>query len=306
MSEPKRIALVGVGHWGRFILRDLKSLGCTVIAIARSEESIQRAKDGGADEIVDSLDRIGKVDGIVVATPSSLHAESLTPIVELGLPIFVEKPLTVDYASSRRLTDAAPDRLFVMEKWRYHPGVELMRDIVASKELGETIGIKATRVRWGNPHYDVDCIWNLIPHELSIVDEVLGYMPKPRAAVSESIDGVPVSLQALMGNKPWASVEVSCNEREVRQEVRLICEKGVVKLADPYAGHVIIEHFVESDQENPRVELREHSQEFPLKLELMAFVEHLNGGVAPRASAEQSTRIVAMIEELRKLAGITC
>ena len=179
-----------------------------------------------------------------------------------------------------------------------------MRDIVKSGELGSVIGYKSTRVRWGNPHRDADCIWNFLPHDLSIVHEVLGYIPTPKSAVSEVLNGVAVSLQALMGDSPWASVEVSCNERTVRQEVRLICEKGVVLLSDPYADHLMIEHLNPADIEKPLIEKRTISTEFPLLLELRAFLDHLSGGPPPRASAANGAMIVEMIARLRTMAGL--
>ena len=135
------MALVGCGRWGRHILRDLIALGCEVPVVARSEASIERAREGGAAEIVADIASLGAVDGVVVATPTSTHAEVVEEALGLGAPVFVEKPLTADVDSARRVAAIAPDRLFVMDKWRYHPGVRELARIAQSGELGPVVGI---------------------------------------------------------------------------------------------------------------------------------------------------------------------
>src|SRR5215204_4264575 len=122
MTEPgthdrPRVALVGCGRWGRHILRDLLSLGCEVPVLARSQASIERAREGGATKIVADVASLEGIDGVVVATPTATHAEVVEEALGLGVPMFVEKPLTADVEFARRLAAAAPDRLFVMDKW---------------------------------------------------------------------------------------------------------------------------------------------------------------------------------------------
>ena len=86
---------------------------------------------------------------MVVATPTATHAEVVEEALGLGVPVFVEKPLTADVESARRVAAIAPDRLFVMDKWRYHPGVRELARIAQSGELGPVVGIHARRVGLG-------------------------------------------------------------------------------------------------------------------------------------------------------------
>jgi len=126
VPEGARIGLVGCGRWGKNILRDLCALGCEVAVVACSAESRANAGAGGAASIVGSIGELPEVAGVVVATPISTHAAVAEEALGLGVPVFVEKPLADDPLAAERLATAAAGRLFVMDKWRYHPGVELL------------------------------------------------------------------------------------------------------------------------------------------------------------------------------------
>lgn len=173
-----KLGLVGCGRWGRLILRDLRALDCGVTVVARSDDTARRAQDGGA-AVVRSIDDLPEVAGVVVAVPILAHPEVVESVLGLGVPIFVEKPLAADPTWAETIVARAGDRVFVMDKWRYHPGIESLRDIARSEELGAVVALETVRTGWGNPNDDVDGVWHLAPHDLSIVNEILGYIPEP-------------------------------------------------------------------------------------------------------------------------------
>jgi predicted dehydrogenase len=297
------VALVGCGRWGVHVLRDLRALGCSVPVVARGAASRERAIAGGADAVVGTVDELPDVSGIVVVTPTTTHADVLARVLERGVPVYVEKPLTDDARSAAAVATAAPERLFVMHKWRYHPGVEALAAIARGGELGPVSALHTTRIGWGNPHGDVDGVWMLAPHDLSIVLEILGEIPEPQAATIERSGGMTTGLVGLLGGgEPHVVVTVSIASGERRRELRLVCRDGVATLADPYADHVTItrgelQGAVTRDDED-----RPISTEFPLLRELRAFVEHLEGGPPPRSSAADGAAEVAAIARLRALA----
>jgi predicted dehydrogenase len=305
VHERTRIGLVGCGAWGRHILRDLVELGCEITVVARSEQAKATAESGNAARVVRSIAELPAVDGIVVATPTSTHADVIEELLPLGVPLFVEKPLTDDPDAAERLAAAAPERLFVMDKWRYHPGVELLGKIARNRELGEVVGLRTTRVGWGNPHEDADAIWILAPHDLSIALEILGSLPPAKAALADSIDGVATGLIAMLGEAPWLALEVSSRAIERRRELTLVCSEGVAVLPDGYSEVVRIARAVDpTDTKPPDSEVRPISAELPLLRELRAFVEHVNGGPPPRSSAAEGAAVVRALAELRALAGL--
>lgn len=295
-----RVALVGCGRWGRNILRDLRSLGCEVPVVARSEESRARAREGGAAEIVAEISALDRVDGVVVATPTSTHADVVTDALDLGVPVFVEKPLTADVAAARRLAEVAPDRLFVMDKWRYHPGVRELARIARSGELGPVVGIQARRVSLGHHYSDVNAVWILAPHDLAIALDLLGFVPEPRLAVAETVGNETAGLTAVLGDSPWMVLEVSTLAPGHRRELRLVCEEGVAQLDGGYAEAVVIGRAggIAADA----LEHRGIEGELPLLAELRAFVEHLAGGPPPLSSAADGLRIVECVAKMSELA----
>jgi predicted dehydrogenase len=289
VTQGTRIGLVGCGDWGRHILRDLRSLGCEVTVVARSKGSTARARDGGAAAIVGSVAELPAVDGIVVATPVATHCAVTQAALEHGVPVFVEKPLTADVAEAELL--ATSSRVFVMDKWRYHPGVEALAEIARGGELGAVLGLRTMRVGWGNPH-DVDGVWVLAPHDLAIGLEILGEIPEPRSA-----SGNPNDVVGLLGDQPWLSVTVSTRSPSRLREVVLLCEDGAAALPGGYSDHLLV------GRNGAEPERRGISTELPLLRELRAFVEHLSGGPPPRSSVAEGAQIVRVIARLRALAG---
>ena len=297
-----RVGLVGCGRWGRHILRDLRALGCEVPVVARSEESRRRATDGGASEIVDSIAGLRGVDGVVIATPEDSHAAVSRAALELGVAVFCEKPLTVDPASAAELAALAPDHLFCMDKWRYHPGVEALGAIARSGELGEPLGLRTRRLGWGNAHPTSDTTWHLVPHDLAIALEILGFLPVPRSAVLEGARSAPRGISAVLGERPLFDLEVSSARHRRERTVQLDCADGVAWLSDPTAETIGV---AEASAIGSEPSWRAISQEMPLLRELRGFVEHLGGGAPPRSSAAEGAEIVAMLGRLRELAGLS-
>jgi predicted dehydrogenase len=296
------IGLVGCGRWGSKILRDLRELGCQVPVVARSAESVERAQAAGADRIVDRVESLGDADGVVVATSTATHAAVLDRVLRLGVPVYVEKPMTADPATAERLAREAGERLFVMDKWRHHPGIEALRDIARSGELGETVGVHCLRESWGSPHRDVDSVWVHLPHDLAIGLEVLGELPPASAAVAEVTGGWPSGMTALLGEHPWLAISHSASAPEHRRHTRLAGEAGSAWLAGGFDDHIVVARGHPGDAE---LERRPIETEWPLLRELRSFVEHLGGGPPPRSSAVEGAAVVRRVAELRQLAGLT-
>ena len=143
-----RILQWGCGKWGVNVLRDLTELGAEVTVLARSEATAERARAGGA-EVVFAVEDAGEVDGVVIVTPAQHHADAIRASAPLGCPIFCEKPLVTDPSVADELNDLCGDRLFVMHKWRWHPGIERLAELAADGTVGEVRGVRSTRLDWG-------------------------------------------------------------------------------------------------------------------------------------------------------------
>lgn len=301
-----KVGLVGCGRWGRLILRDLKTLGCHVAVVAHGPASRENAAAGGADEIVDAIADLPEVDGAVVATPTITHAETILKLLLRKIPVFCEKPLTSDVEAARTVVRQGGERVFVMDKWRYHKGVEMLAAIARSGELGPVLGIKSYRLGWGNPHDDVDLTWILLPHDLSIALEILSELPRPVRAVAEHDAHGLVSLTGWLEGTAWLIVEVGGRSPEHRRSVELRCRDGIAVLDDAYESHIrVLGTGAGQVGGMPSAwEKRPIAEDMPLRAELSAFVGYLSGGPAPRSSAREGLEVVEIIDQLRRLAGL--
>jgi predicted dehydrogenase len=294
-----QVGLVGFGRWGRLIFRDLRSLGVDVVVVAPSKESRRGAVEAGAAAAVPAVEDLPAVEGAVVATPTATHAEVTERLLRtIDGPIDVEKPLTCDVDDARRIVERGGSRVFVMEKWRYHPGIEVIRDLVAGGSAGRAVGIRSVRHQWGLQHRDVDAAWILLPHDLSIARELLGTVPPVRAATGMA-HGREASLVALLGSDPWLVVDMSTLETEHRRELHVLCERAVLMLPHSYTNHVEVRRPGEADV--ARIPI---SSELPLLRELRAFVGHLAGGPPPKSSAAEGAEVVERIAQIRTMAGL--
>ena len=297
------IALVGCGRWGRLVLRDLRELSCRVVVVARSPQSVARARQGGAEAVVGGVEELGDgIDGAVVATPAATHAAICEALLARGLSVFCEKPLTADLAEAERLLRIADGRLFVMDKWRYHPGVEALRDIVRSGELGRPDGLTCVREQWGSPHDDIDTVWVHLPHDLAIAFEVLGALPDVRGAVAERVGGRVTGLHGRLGDAPWVAISHSMAAPNPRRMVRLTCEGGTATLADGYDAYLTVAEGAPARSTPPA--RRPLDPEWPLRKELRAFLAHLAGGPPPRSTAADHLIMLERLVDLRRAAGL--
>ena len=291
------VAVVGCGRWGRRIVDDLRALGADVV-------TVDPHPDAGADLVdVGALRSHGPVAGAVAATPASQHLRTLEELAPFGVPVFCEKPLAPSTRDAEAAAALLGSRLHLMHVWRYHPGVELLGSIARSGRIGEVHGMRTVRDGWTSPRTDVDAVWTLIPHDLSLAIEVLGRIPTPRAALAEVLDGQAVGLWAHLGGagEPFLAVEASTRFGDKRREIRVHGSEGVAVLRDADDAEITLELGREA---SPRFEQVAFAPEPPLRRELAAFLAHLAGGPPPKSSAEEGVDVIRAVDRLRALAGL--
>ncbi len=303
----KRVALVGCGIWGARILDELGRLDVDVVVVDTSADARARAETAGADvvETIEDAAAAAPVDGWIVASPATTHVHVLDAIIQVWEPdarVFCEKPFTVDLASAERLAAVLGARASLMHIWRYHPGVELLGAIARGGALGAVHGIRTTRANWTSPRTDTDTIWNMVPHDITIAIEILGWIPEPRAAV---VDGSPrtLGMWALLGggDEPFLVIEASNRVADKRREIRLHGRDGVAVLPSLDVDFVEIWR---GDGATPDVERIPFTPQQPLGRELEIFVASLSGGDAPKSDIGEGVAVVRTITQLRALAGL--
>lgn len=304
MSTPT-IGLVGFGRWGRLIFRDLRALGAEVHVAVPSEASRAAAVAAGAVSVAATAGELPDADGYVVAPVTVRHAEAVRALLPRGRPMFVEKPLTADPVSAAELVATAGERIFVMDKWRYHPGIVELARLARTGAFGPIRSVTSHRLGWGNPHQDVDAVWILLPHDLSIAVEILGTLPEPRYAAAPDAAGSGLLAVLRDADGPLVTCEVSAAHPVNRRTVVVVGEHGSGQLADSWDDRILLAGTVDGVEITPDNRERAVGAELPLEAELRAFLEHLAGGPPPRSSAADALSVVRAIATLRTMAGLS-
>ena len=182
-----RIGVIGYGYWGPQIVRNFHSTdGAEVAAVCdRSTEALRRAKQAYPHihattdpcEVLTSPD----IDAVAVVTPVWTHFELAKAALENGKHVFVEKPFTSNTAQAEELIDLADSKdlqIMVDHTFLFTGAVKKIRQLVEDGTLGKLYYYDSTRVNLGLFQHDVNVIWDLAPHDLSIVDQLIDDKPE--------------------------------------------------------------------------------------------------------------------------------
>jgi predicted dehydrogenase len=179
-----RIAVVGCGYWGSKHVRVLNALdevAEVVLVDSREDRLTSLARTYRTPSAFARLaDALPHADAVVVATPTSTHVPIALQVIRAGKHVLVEKPLAPVTADARGVIDAASAAgvvLMVGHTFEYNPAVRKLRDLVRNGELGELYYLDSARLNLGLYQDDVNVILDLAPHDVSIVNYVLGKRP---------------------------------------------------------------------------------------------------------------------------------
>lgn len=306
MTATVKIGLIGCGRWGRYILRDLKSLGAEVLVVETSESSIHNAIENGADAICRTLDDLPEnIDGFVVATPTISHFTVVKQLLLRKRPIIVEKPFSICLDEVDQILRHDDQKVYVMHKWRYHPGIARIQEIIKKGTLGKVLHIQSIRNQWGMPHKDVDTVWIHFPHDLSIIWHLLQDIPEPCfARYIKDNKGIIRGLTAHLGKEIKVTIEHNCLSLKKERKLWVHFENGVIQMNDPLSDHLLLAHgYPESEIPLKSLPI---SQEMPLLLELKAFLDYITTQTLPLWTPLSEEKIILnKLHEIRHLAHIT-
>jgi len=186
------VALVGYGYWGPNLLRNYMDLPDVEVkwVCERDARKLGKAKSRypsvtATDDYSDVLND-PEVDAVVIATPISTHFELAMAAVKAGKHTFVEKPMTASVLEGRALVAAAEAHhvtLMVGHTFEFSAPVVAIKELIASGELGDIYYISSSRINLGLHQRDVSVIWDLAPHDFSILFDWLGEEPEHVSAV---------------------------------------------------------------------------------------------------------------------------
>jgi protoporphyrinogen oxidase/predicted dehydrogenase len=316
-----RIAVVGLGYWGPNLVRNLadsETFELAYLCDLRShvmEPLARRYPAARCTTRFEEVLRDSTVDAVAIATPVSTHYSLAMSALEAGKHVFVEKPLAASSEEVRDLIERADAKSLVLmpgHTFLYSPAVTVIKSLIDADELGEIYFISSSRVNLGLHQPDVSVVWDLGPHDFSILRYWLDDLPAEVSAVSRSclLPAVPdvsfINLRYPSGTV--AHVELSwLAPSKLRRTAIVGSEKMVVyddtssepvrvfdsgaRIPDPETFGEYQLSYRTGDIVSPRIEASE-----PLSLELADFAKAIVEGTPLVSSAAVGLDVVRTIE----------
>lgn len=192
---PINVAIVGCGYWGPNLVRNFHACDSTAVRIVCDPDSACLASVAPIcpdAKLVTRFDEVLShpgIDAVVIATPVGMHAKLTCAALEAGKHVLVEKPMADnvnDAEEMLRLAEQHGLTLMVDHTYLYSPPVRKAKELLDSGSLGEIYYIDSVRINLGLFQSDVNVVWDLAPHDLSIVDHLVGRLPKTLTATGVS------------------------------------------------------------------------------------------------------------------------
>jgi predicted dehydrogenase len=323
-----RAAVVGLGYWGPNLARNLQ--------VSDDYELV-----GLCDQVPGRLSKVGenypwakrfaslpemlketKPEVVVIATPVASHHASVKTALEAGCNVLCEKPLASTVAQAAEIVEMAARlnlRLFVDHTFTYTGAVRSIRDLYNSRKLGDLFYVDSVRVNLGLFQPDVDVIWDLAPHDLSILHYVInrkvlsvrahGSSHNPRhladvAYVSVEYEGgleahmhlswlSPVKVRRMIFSGTGSSAIY--DDLEPSEKVKVYDHGVSFEVADVEARKQVLVNYRRGDMRAPAVDNKE-----ALGVEIREIAQALRAGALPPAMGEDGLAVVRILEATSK------
>lgn len=321
--EPLKVGAIGYGYWGPNLIRNFVELPTSVVvAVADLDENrLNHVRERHPQIPITTrnhreLFELG-LDAVVVATPPHTHYKIVRECLENGLHVLVEKPLTLTSADAQelvRIADEHDRRLMVGHTFEYNPAVRALKEMIDAGELGDIYYIDAVRVSLGLFSSHLNVIWDLAPHDISILLYLLGQAPVSVSAQGNSYvqggiedvaymtmrfpDGVLAHMRlswldprktrriTVVGSKKMAIYD----DVEPQEKIKVYDKRvNAIRRTDTFGEFNFAYHY--GDIVSPFVRFDE-----PLRVECSHFIDCIREGRTPQTDGRNGMRVVQIIE----------
>jgi predicted dehydrogenase len=293
-----RLGLIGAGRWGRNYIRTIAALDGVRLTRLASRNPASRELVGPECKISADWRHVvesGDLEGIIIATPPSLHAEMTIAAVAAGIPVLVEKPLTLGLAEAVTLREQVrtrKGRVMVDHTHLFHPAFEELKRQVAA--LGMIREIEAEAGNQGPYREDVPVLWDWGPHDVAMCLDLLGEPPREARGMREELGNrgtavtETIQLELEFSSGARARIRIS-NMMEKTRRFSVRCEAGVL-VYDDIARNKLMLH---RDGRDGPINV---SAEPPLSRVVEAFVAGISAGNDTTGSLDLAVNVVAVLE----------
>lgn len=324
-NEQIRVAIVGAGYWGINLVRTFSQQRHTQVtwvcdqktdARDRAHALVPKARTTGSfDDVLHAND----VDAVVIATPSSTHADLSCRALAVGKHVYVEKPLALSVSDAEKVEAAVhkSGRVFMVgHLMMYHPVVEYLRELVKSGELGNILYLYAARVNLGKIRNDENALWSFAPHDISMIDYLLGIEPHRVTAVGKCYltpgieDVVFVNLE--FANQQMAHIHLSWLDPHKERRLTVVGDKKMVVFDDMLSEKLRI---YDKGYDKPPaftdfgeflairsggVYIPHIKMSEPLARECAHFIHCIRTGESPRSGIKNGMRVMQILEAAQR------
>jgi predicted dehydrogenase len=211
---PIGLAVIGAGYWGPNLVRtalatpDLRLQWLCDLDVGRAQAVLGAASTIRVTSSFEEVLADPAVAAVAIATPAASHFDLVRASLEVGKHVLVEKPLTASVAEGQKLAELARQSSRVLmcdHTYCYTPAVQHIRKLIRGGEIGEVQFIDSVRINLGLVQPDVDVLWDLAPHDLSILDFVLPEHVVPVAIAAHTGDPIGAGRACLAYLSVWLS-----------------------------------------------------------------------------------------------------
>lgn len=318
MNSNQKIAVLGCGHWGKNLIRNLAALNSLAAVCDTNSESADHFSTQFNVSALswDALLSDVSIDGVMIAAPSLLHADYAAQALQAGKHVFVEKPLALSKSESENLIQLAEQNrkvLMVGHLLHYHPAFLKLLDCIKDNQIGTMRSIETRRLGRGPLRINDNALWDLASHDVSMVLAACNAMPDQIAASGNAIidanqtTSVPFITDAhidLKFDRLHAHIHASWMAAEKEHKFIALGDKGALVFDDSKDwDQKLALHRFALTAKGPRWNIDSTAIEYialeqgePLKNECLHFLDCIKNNTAPRTDGHEALRVVTIIE----------
>jgi len=313
-NKEQFIGLIGLGYWGKNILRNLYELKVLHTACDSSTDIIRERKKQFPDiNYTDSFEELllnPAIKAIAVSSPATTHYDIAKQSLLAGKDVFVEKPLALTAREGEELTAVAEERnclLMVGHILHYHPAVIKLKELISSGELGKIQYIYSNRLNIGKLRTEENILWSFAPHDISVILSLIGREPvKVAAAGGDYLSrGIYDTTMTTMefDNGVKGHIFVSWLHPYKEQKLIVVGSKAMAVFDDMNSEKLLLyPHKIEwQDGRVPVAQKADHKVVAietgePLRQELMHFIECIFDRKIPGTDGYEGLKVLRVLE----------
>lgn len=315
LEKDKFVGIVGLGYWGKNILRNLYELEVLNTACDFNEEIIKERKEQFPDikyvTDYESLINDPQIRAVVIATPAVTHYDLAKRALLKGKDVFIEKPMCMSVREGEELVKLAEEKgliIMVGHILHYHPAVVKMKELISQGLIGEIIYIYSHRLNIGKVRTDENVWWSLAPHDISLLlgfidKEVKNFCYHGISHITKGIEDIALASFEFEGGIK-AHILVSWWHPFKEQRLVVIGTQGMFVFDDTtkeklfYYPHKVVWNNGVPMAKKEEMKVIEVDSNEPLKEEIKHFIECVKERKKPKTDGYEGLRVIKILERV--------